>query len=155
MNTKKKTIFLTTLIVVGGAFFLLSSTLADFNTIELDRVNIKVYVDDISVSDVYKIPQSDYYFFIVWAGKRQEGYYIDFDKEIISLASDPKAKNIGRDKIKVRDVIGSGYNTESYLVSSFTVEDNETIVSVEDMSVSYNFDTRPLIFGKTLEFIFN
>lgn len=154
MNTKKKTILITGIAVVLLGLWVLSSTLSKFKMIELDRVDIAVYVDGLSISDVYTIPESDFYFFIVWAGKRQEGYYIDFEKQVLSYAPDPKAKNIGSEKIKVREIIKLGYSTESNLVASFTKIDNEILVEANSMDVANNFKTRPLIFGEKLEFIF-
>ncbi len=123
--------------------------------VNLTKTDISVYVNDLSVSDVYKVSDSDLYFFIVWAGKRQEGYYVNFDKEVVSVSPQPFARDIHADKIKVSGIIKVDYYFMYNLKVSCEKTDNVMTFDVQDVGLPENFKIRPLVLGRKLIFVFN
>jgi hypothetical protein len=155
MNMKKLSIVIIASVLVLAILLVSAAMVSNLKTAELARADITVYADELSVSDVYRVLDSDMYFFIVWAGKQQEGYYIDFENKTLSLAMRPEVKDIGKEQIKTRQAITQSYGSQLSLECVFSTQDNEVEVYVEDMGVNNYFKTRPQLFGKKLEFIFN
>ncbi len=154
MSTKKTTLLITAGIIAVAALWVTASVMSSFKMVELDEADIVLYIDELSVSDVYSFPDSDYYFFIVWAGKKQEGYYIHFDNEVLSLPMKPRTKKITSTKVMVRESVSSEISTEADLVADFEWRNGNVVVDVKGMHDNTPFDTKPLLCGKKLEFLF-
>lgn len=155
VNRKSKTIIIlsiTVLLLVSAMSIL---AINRFNMVNLTKTDISVYVNELSVSDVYKVSDTDLYFFIVWAGKRQEGYYVNFDKEVVSASPQPFSRDINSDKIKVSGIIKNDYYFIYNLDVSCEKTDNVTTFDVKGVASPENFKTRPLILDRKLIFIFN
>lgn len=155
MNKKAKTII--TLASTAFLLIVVMSLLAvyRFNMVSLHKTDITIYINDLPVSDVYRLSDSDLYFFIVWAGKRQEGYYVNFDKQIVSMSMQPFSSKIDDDKIKVGGVIKADYNFIYDLQTLCDKTDNVITFDVGDVVSPEVFKTRPLILQRKLIFMFN
>lgn len=121
--------------------------------VNLTKTNIKVYVNDLSVSDVYKVSDSELYFFIVWAGKRQEGYYVNFDEEVVSMSPQPFLREIDSDKIKVSNLIKVDYSYIYNLDVDCNKTSNNVTFNAKDVVLPENFKTKPLALGREMIFV--
>ena len=152
--TKKKIVLVSLILVAAvlvGGLLLMSRG----RFVELQRADINMYIEGLSHSDVYKLPYEGELFFVVWRGKNQEGYVINFEKRVIYFPIKPMAKVLDRGGLSVRGGTLAGLNTETVLVVSFEEVDDKLIVEVQDVAERSGFTQKPLIFGKKLEFIFD